>query len=224
MIYVFRGGVIEAEEQALTADCKYGRWSIRSGRLEWQADGPPPPIDWRVPQPLDVGFRLLAEYLFSMCGYRWLGGSRVAVALVGPPGSGKTTYFKRLLGQLDDGAATIGVESALVYVEGRPVVLYDLPGHRDLFTLPERADGILIFSPLDELLLEEVAWYLLAAGAKTAVVVGTKADVGQVEFLADYAEYFKSVGIYVVAGYPIVTPEERRWKLAEILTTLVRAI
>jgi len=224
MIYVFKGGVIEAEERSVEADCKYGKWRIADGRVEWKIDGPLPPVDWRVPQGLDIGFRLIAEYLLSACEYYWGNGEKAVVALVGPPGSGKTTYFKRLLGQSHDGMATAGVESALVYVEGRPVALYDLPGHRDLFTLPERANGILVFSPLDELLLEEVAWYLLAAGAKTAVVVGTKADVGQVEFLADYAEYFKSVGIYVVAGYPIVTPGERRWKLAEILTTLVRAI
>jgi len=224
MIYVFKGGVIEAEERSLVADCKYGKWRVAEGRVEWSIDGPPPPVDWRVPQGLDVGFRLIAEYFLSTCEYSWRGGERAVVALVGPPGSGKTTYFRRLLGQPHDSAATAGVESALVYVEGKPVTLYDLPGHRDLFTLPERVDGVLVFSPLDELLLEEVAWYLLAAGAKVAVVVGTKADVGRVEFLTDYAEYFKSAGINVVAGYAIVTPEERRWKLAEILTALVRAI
>jgi len=224
MIYVFKGGVIEVEEHLVEADCKYGKWRIAEGRAEWSVDGPPPPVDWRVPQGLDIGFRLIAEYLLSACEYSWRGGERAVVALVGPPGSGKTTYFRRLLGRLHDGAATVGVESALVYVEGRPVVLYDLPGHRELFILPERVDGALIFSPLDELLLEEVVWYLLAAGAKVAVVVGTKADVGRVEFLTDYAEYFKSAGVNIIAGYAVVTPNEPRWKLAEILTTIIHVL
>jgi len=224
MIYVFKGGVVKAEERAMEADCKYGKWRIAEGKIEWGIEGPPPPVDWRVPQGLDIGFRLIAEYLLSACEYSWRGGEKAAVALVGPPGSGKTTFFRRLLGQPHDGSATTGVESALVYVEGRPVVLYDMPGHRELFTLPERVDGALIFSPLDELLLEEVAWFLLAAGAKAAVVVGTKADVGQIEFLADYAEYFKAAGISIVAGYAVVTPGEPRWRLAEILTSIVHAL
>mgnify|MGYP001772514137 CR=1 FL=1 len=224
MIYVFRGGIIEAAEQTLIADCRYGKWRLSGNKLEWLVDGPPPPIDWRVPQPLGVGFHILVEYLLSACGYRWRGGGRISVALVGPPGSGKTTYFRRLLGRPHDGSATAGVESAKMYVEGRPVELYDLPGHRELFILPERPDGVLVFTPLDELLLEEVAWYLLAAGPRAAVIVGTKADVGQITFLQDYAEYFRSAGINIITGYPVVTPNEPRWKLAEILATLADAL
>jgi len=225
MIYVFKGGVIEAAEQALVADCKHGKWKIEGNRLEWQTDGPPPPVDWRVPQPLDVGLHVLSEYLLSMCEYQWHNNNETAVvALVGPPGSGKTTYYRRLLGQPHDGSATVGIASATVHVEGRPVVLYDLPGHRELFAVPERPHGILIFAPLDELLLEEVAWYLLTVAPRAAVVVGTKADVGQIDFLQDYAEYFRSVGINVVAGYAIVTPDEPRWRLAEILTTIVHTL
>jgi len=224
VIYVFRGGVVEAEEWALATDCRYGKWRLSGNKLEWHTDGAQPPVDWRVPQPLDFGLHILVEYLLSACGYRWRGGKRAAVALVGPSGSGKTTYFRRLLGRPHDGSATAGVESAAVYVEGRPVVLYDLPGHRELFALPERLDGVLVFTPLDELLLEEVAWYLLAAEPRAAVIVGTKADIGQTAFLQDYAEYFRSAGINVVAGYAIATPSEPRWRLAEILVTLTDAL
>jgi len=219
MIYVFKGGVIETRGGALNAECKYGKWRIEDNRLEWTTSGPPPPVDWNVPQPLYVGFQLLVEYLLSMCEYRWHNGERDAVvALVGPPGSGKTTYFRRLLG------GNVNIWLATVYVEGRPVVVYDLPGHREIFAIPEGLDGALVFAPLDELLFEEVAWYLLAAKPRAAVVVGTKADVGQIDFLVDYAEYFKSTGINITAGYAVVTPNEPRWRLAEILTTLVEAI
>ena len=225
MIYVFRGGVIEAEGQTLVADCKHGKWRVENGRLEWQTGGPPPPIDWLVPQPIDMGFHVLVEYLLSMCEYRWRNSNeKVVIALVGPSGSGKTTYFRRLLGRPHDGSATVGAESATVHVEGRPVTLYDLPGHRELSALPERPDGVLVFAPLDELLLEEVAWYLLAARPRAAAVVGTKADLGHVEFLADYAEYFRSAGLNVVASYVVVTTREPRWRLAEILVALVDAL
>jgi len=59
---------------------------------------------------------------------------------------------------------------------------------------------------------------------RVAVVVGTKADMGRIELLQDYVEYFKSAGINVVAGYAIATPSEPRWRLAEILTVVAHAL
>jgi len=219
-VYVFRGGVIEVDEEGLVADCKYGKWRLTRDRLEWSISGPPPPVDWRVPQPLADGLQILVEYLLSACEYRWHSGERAVVALAGPPGSGKTTYFTRLLGrQYGD----VGIHSVDVYVEGRPVTLYDLPGHRELSALPERPDGVLAFVPLDELMFES-AWYLLAVVPKAVAVVGTKADVGRTELLNDYVEYFKVIGINVAASYAITTPDEPRWRLAEILTTIVNAL
>lgn len=224
MIYIFRGGIIEARDGVLFADCKYGKWYIKEGRLEWVTDSPPLPVDWRVPQPLETGFRLLFEYLLSMCEYSWRGGEMAAVALVGPPGSGKTTYFKRLVSWRRGTSETTDVESAVVYVEGRPVILYDLPGYKELFTLPMRPEGVLVFVPLDEPWIEEAAWYLFVTEPEAAVVVGTMADIGHIDFLYDIANYLKSIGLNVVASYAVVTPIELRWRLAEILTTLINAL
>jgi energy-coupling factor transporter ATP-binding protein EcfA2 len=145
----------------------------------------------------------LFDIVRSLADDGWAPG-RLKVAVVGPPGSGKSTLVRRLLGLPPTAGPTQKPETHRAVVMGREAEVVDVPGG-----VAAEADCAVVVAPLD--VYEEPP----AARGK-AVLVGSRADLGSEGLLELYASAVKPV-----AAFALDLRKAPRWRLASVLASCV---
>jgi hypothetical protein len=207
MIIILRNAVAEAKDGCLTLESEHGRWRLcaaeRRASLELELSEAELPIDVNVPIHPNAALNVLFDVVRSLAEDGWAPG-RLKVAVVGPPGSGKSTLVRRLLGLPPPAGPTRQPEAHRAVVVGREVEVVDMPGGYSA-----EADCSVVVAPLD--VYEEPP----AARGK-AVLVGSRADLGSEGLLDLYAQVVRPV-----AAYMFDLRAAPRWRLASVLASCV---
>jgi len=202
-----RNAVAESSGSCLTLESEHGRWRLcvaeRRASLELELSEAELPIDVHVPIHPGVALNVLMDVARSLADDGWAPG-RLKVAVVGPPGSGKSTLVRRLLGLPPPAGPTTRPEIHRVVVAGREAELVDMPGGA-----PAEADCVVVVAPLD--VYEEPP-----AVRGRAVLVGSRADLGSEGLLELYAQ-----AVRPVAAYVLDLRTAPRWRLASVLSSCV---
>jgi len=207
MIIILRNAVAETKDNCLALEAEYGRWRLcvaeRKASLELELSEAELPIDLRVPAHPSAALGVLFDVARSLAEDGWAPG-RLKVAVAGPPGSGKSTLVRRLLGLPPPAGPTRQPEAHRAVVLGREADVVDMPGGA-----PAEADCAVVVAPLD--VYEEPP----PVGGRT-VLVGSRADLGSEELLELYARVVKPV-----AAFALDLRTAPRWRLASALASCV---
>jgi hypothetical protein len=207
MIVVLRNAVAESSDNCLTVESEHGRWRLcvagRRATLELELSEAELPIDPRVPARPNAALNVLFDVARSLAEDGWAQG-RLKVAVVGPPGSGKSTLVRRLLGLPPPAGPTPKPEAHRAVVVGREAEVVDMPGG-----VAAEADCAVVVVPLD--VYEEPP----AVRGRT-VLVGSRADLGSERLLELYAQ-----AVRPVAAYALDLRTAPRWRLASVLASCI---
>ena len=208
MIIVLRNAVAEAGGGCLALEAEYGKWRLcaaeRQASLELELSEAEMPIDPHVLIHPNAALDVLLDVARSLADDGWAPGGRLKVAVVGPPGSGKSTLVRRLLGLPPPAGPTTKPETHRVVIIGREAEVVDMPG--GAFA---EADCAVVVVPLD--VYEEPP-----AVRGRAVLVGSRADLGSEGLLDLYAQ-----AVRPVAAYVLDLRTAPRWRLASVLASCV---
>jgi len=207
MIIILRNAVAESSGGCLTLESEHGRWRLcaaeRRASLELELSEAELPIDLRVPVHPNAALNVLIGVARSLAGNGWAQG-HLKVAVVGPPGSGKSTLVRRLLGLPPPAGPTRWPEAHRAVVLGREAEVVDMPGGASA-----EADCAVVVAPLD--VYEESP-----AVRGRAVLVGSRADLGSEGLLELYAQ-----AVRPVAAYTLDLRTAPRWRLASVLASCI---
>lgn len=208
MIIVLQNAVAESSGSCLTVESEHGRWRLcvaeRRASLELELSEAEVPIDTHVLVHPNVALSVLFDIARPLAGGNWTPG-RLKIAVVGPPGSGKSTLVRRLLGLPPPAGPTQRPEAYRAVVLGREAEVVDMPGGA-----VAEADCAVVVAPLD--VYEEPP----AARGGKVVLVGSRADLGSDGLLELYAQKAKPV-----ASYALNLKTAPRWMLAPVLASCV---
>ena len=207
MIIILRNAVAESSGGCLTLESEHGRWRLcvaeRKASLELELSEAELPIDLHVPIHPKAALNVLFDVARSLADDGWAQG-RLKVAVVGPPGSGKSTLVRRLLGLPPPAGPTTKPEAHRVVIMGREAEVADMPGGSSA-----EADCAVVVVPLD--VYEEPP-----AVRGRAVLVGSRADLGSEELLEIYAQ-----AVRPAAALALDLRTAPRWRLASALASCV---
>jgi len=207
MIIILRNAVAEAGGGCLALEAEHGRWRLcvaeRKASLELELSEAELPIDLHVPIHPNAALNVLMDVARSLAEDGWAPG-RLKVAVAGPPGSGKSTLVRRLLGLPPPAGPTTKPEAHRVVIMGREAEVADVPGGASA-----EADCAVVVVPLD--VYEEPP-----AVRGRAVLVGSRADLGSEGLLDLYAQ-----AVRPVAAYVLDLRTAPRWRLASVLASCV---
>ncbi|MFZ8808360.1 MAG: GTPase [Pyrobaculum sp.] len=207
MIIVLQNAVAESSGGCLTVESEHGRWRLcvaeRRASLELELSEVEIPIDTRVLVHPNVALSVLFDIARSLADSGWTPG-RLKIAVVGPPGSGKSTLVRRLLRLPPPAGPTQRPEAYRIVILGREAEVVDVPGGASA-----EADCAVVVAPLD--VYEE-----LPAVQGRAVFVGSRADLGSESLLTLYASAVKPAAVYALD-----LRTAPRWRLASILVSCV---
>jgi hypothetical protein len=207
MIIILRNAVAESSGGCLTLESEHGRWRLcvaeRRASLELELSEAELPIDLHVPIHPNAALYVLLDVARSLADDGWAPG-RLKIAVAGPPGSGKSTLVRRLLGLPPPAGPTTKPEAHRVVIMGRKAEVADMPGGSSA-----EADCAVVVVPLD--VYEEPP-----AVRGRAVLVGSRADLGSEELLEIYAQ-----AVRPAATYALDLRTAPRWRLASVLASCV---
>jgi len=207
MIIILQNAVAESSGGCLTLESEHGRWRLctagRKASLELELSEAELPIDPRVPVHPNATLWVLFDVARSLADDDWAPG-RLKIAVVGPPGSGKSTLVRRLLGLPPPAGPTRQPETYRAVVLGKEAEVVDMPGGA-----AAEADCAVVVAPLD--VYEEPP-----AVRGRAVLVGSRADLGSEALLALYAQTVRPV-----AAFALDLRTAPRWRLASVLASCV---
>jgi hypothetical protein len=207
MIIVLRNAVAESSGGCLTVESEHGRWRLcvteRSASLELELSEAELPIDVNVPIHPNAALGVLMDVARSLADGSWAPG-RLKIAVVGPPGSGKSTLVRRLLGLPPPAGPTQRPEAHRAVVLGKEAEVVDMPGGASA-----EADCSVVVAPLD--VYEEPP-----AVRGRAVLVGSRADLGSEDLLELYAQ-----AVRPTAAYALDLRTAPRWRLASVLASCI---
>jgi len=207
MIIILKNGVADSSGGCLTLESEHGRWRLcvaeRRASLELELSEVELPIDLHVPAHPSAALNVLFDVARSLAEDGWAPG-RLKVAVVGPPGSGKSTLVRRLLGLPPPAGPTRRPEAHRAVVLGREAEVADVPGGASA-----EADCAVVVVPLD--VYEEPP-----PVRGKAVLVGSRADLGSESLLALYAQ-----AVRPAATYALDLRAAPRWRLASVLASCV---
>jgi hypothetical protein len=207
MIIILQNAVADSSGGCLTLEAEHGRWRLcvaeRRASLELELSEAELPIDLHVPAHPNAALNTLFDVVCSLADGGWAPG-RLKVAVVGPPGSGKSTLVRQLLGLPPPAGPTPRPESHRAVIMGREAEVVDMPGGASA-----EADCVVVVVPLD--VYEEPP-----AVRGRAVLVGSRADLGSEELLELYAQTVKPA-----AAYALDLRTAPRWRLASVLASCV---
>ena len=207
MIIILRNAVAESSGGCLTLESEHGRWRLcvaeRRASLELELSEAELPIDLHVPIHPNAALNVLMDVARSLAEDGWAPG-RLKVAVVGPPGSGKSTLVRRLLGLPPPAGPTTKPEAHRVVIMGREAEVVDMPGGSSA-----EADCAVVVAPLD--VYEEPP----AVRGRT-VLVGSRADLGSELLLELYAQ-----AVRPAAAFALDLRTAPRWRLASVLASCV---
>jgi len=208
MIIILRNAVAESSGGCLTVESEHGRWRLcvteRSASLELELSEAELPIDVNVPIHPNAALGVLLSIARSLADDGWAPG-RLKIAVVGPPGSGKSTLVRRLLGLPPPAGPTPKPEAHRAVVLGREAEVVDMPGGASA-----EADCAVVVAPLD--VYEEPP----AVRRSKVVFVGTRADLGSEGLLELYARVVRPV-----AAFALDLRTAPRWRLASVFASCV---
>ncbi len=208
MIIILKNAVAEASGSCLTLESEHGRWKLcveeRGASLELELSEAELPIDVNVPIHPNVALNVLFGIAHSFADDGWAPG-RLKIAVIGPPGSGKSTLVRRLFGLPPPIGPTHRPEVHRAVVLGREAEVADMPGGASA-----EADCAVVVVPLD--VYEEPP----AVRRSKVVLVGSRADLGSEELLELYAQ-----AVRPVAAYALDLRTAPRWRLASVLSSCV---
>jgi hypothetical protein len=208
MIIVLRNAVAESSGGCLTVESEHGRWRLcvaeRRASLELELSEAELPIDLRVLAHPNAALDVMMGVARSLADNGWAPG-RLKVAVVGPPGSGKSTLVRRLLGLPPTAGPTPKPEAHRAVVVGREAEVVDVPGG-----VAAEADCAVVVVPLD--VYEEPP----AVRRSKVVLVGSRADLGTEGLLEPYVQVVRPV-----AAYALDLRTAPRWRLASALASCV---
>jgi hypothetical protein len=205
MIIILRSALAETKGGCLRLESEHGRWRLcvaeRKASLELELSEAELPIDLHVPIHPNAALGVLFDVARSLADDGWAQG-RLKVAVVGPPGSGKSTLVRRLLGLPPPAGPTTKPEAHRAVVLGREAEVVDMPGGASA-----EADCAVVVVPLD--VYEEPP-----AARGRAVLVGSRADLGSEELLEIYAQ-----AVRPAAALALDLRTAPRWRLASALAS-----
>jgi hypothetical protein len=208
MIIILQNAVAASNGKCLIVESEHGMWRLcatgRRATFELELSEAELPIDVDVPVHPNAALNVLTGVARSLAGDSWALG-RLKIVVVGPPGSGKSTLVRRLLGLLPPAGPTRQPEAHRVVVLGREAEVVDMPGGASA-----EADCAVVVVPLD--VYEEVP----AVRGGKAVLVGSRADLGSEALLALYVQEVRPV-----AAYALDLRTAPRWRLASVLASCV---
>ncbi len=208
MIIILRNAVAESSGGCLTLESEHGRWRLcaaeRRASLELELSEAELPIDVNVPTHPNAALDVLFDIARSLADGGWA-PHRLKIAVVGPPGSGKSTLVRRLLGLPPPAGPTRRPEVYRAIIMGGEAEVADMPGGASA-----EADCAVVVAPLD--VYEEPP---AVRGSKT-VLVGSRADLGSEELLELYAQ-----AVRPAAAYALDLRTAPRWRLASALASCV---
>jgi hypothetical protein len=208
MIIVLRNAVAESSGGCLAVETEHGRWRLciaeRRALLELELSEAELPIDVNVPMHPNAALNVLMDVARSLADDGWAPG-RLKIAVVGPPGSGKSTLVRRLLGLPPPAGPTPRPEAHRAVIVGREAEVVDMPGGASA-----EADCAVVVVPLD--VYEEPP----AVQRSKVVLVGSRADLGSEELLELYAQ-----AVRPVAAFALDLRTAPRWRLAPVLASCV---
>ena len=207
MIVVLRNAVAESSGNCLSLESEHGWWRLcvakRRASLELELSEAELPIDPQVPAHPNTALNVMMDVARSLAEDGWAPG-RLKIAVIGPPGSGKSTLVRRLLGLPPPAGPTQKPEAHRLVVVGRDAEVVDVPGGA-----PAEADCSVVVAPLD--VYEDPP-----AALGKAVLVGSRADLGSESLLELYAR-----AVRPVAAYALDLRTAPRWRLASVLASCV---
>lgn len=208
MIIILRNAVAESSGGCLTVESEHGRWRLctaeRRAVFELELAEAELPIDVNVPAHPNAALDMLFDVTHSLVDGGWAPG-RLKIAVVGPPGSGKSTFVRRLLGLPPPAGPTRQPETYRAVVLGREAEVVDMPGGA-----AAEADCAVFVVPLD--VYEEPP----AARSNKAVLVGSRADLGSDGLLELYTS-----AVSPAVTYALDLRTAPRWRLASVLASCV---
>jgi hypothetical protein len=211
MIIILRNAVAESNGKCLVVESEHGRWRLCAGEkkalLELELHEAELPIDVNVPMHPNVTLGVLFDVARSLADGGWGAPGRLKIAVVGPPGSGKSTLVRRLLGLPPPAGPTRQPEAHRAVVLGREAEVVDMPGGASA-----EADCAVVVAPLD--VYEEPP-----PVRGRAVLVGSRADSGSEELLELYAQ-----AVRPVVAYTLDLRTAQRWRLASALASCVDSL
>jgi hypothetical protein len=209
MIIVLRNAVAESSGGCLTVESEQGRWRLctaeRRASLELELSDAELPIDVNVPTHPNAALGVLMDVARSLADDGWAPGGRLKVAVVGPPGSGKSTLVRRLFGLPPPAGPTAKPEAHRAVVLGKEAEVVDMPGGASA-----EADCAVVVAPLD--VYEEPP----AVQRSKVVLVGSRANLGSEGLLELYTQ-----AVRPAAAYALDLRTAPRWLLASVLASCV---
>ena len=212
MILIFRNGVAESSSDCVRVEGQYGSWDLcaqrREAVLQVRLSEAEIPIDTAAyaVHPNAALMLLLDTARAVLDEADWRPGGALRIAVVGPPGSGKSTLVSRLLGLPPPPGPTLapGVYAAVVL--GREAEILDAPGGAPA---PDGADCTVAVAPLD--VYEEVP-----PARGRVVLVGSRADLGGGRMLELYRAKLRPA-----AAHALDLRKAPRWALAKAVADCV---
>ena len=211
MIQIFRNGVAESSSDCVRVEGQYGSWELclqrREAVLQVRLSEAELPIDPSAPVHPNAALMLLLDTARAVLDEAdWRPGGALRIAVVGPPGSGKSTLVSRLLGLPPPPGPTAAPGLHAAVVLGRGAEILDMPGGAPA---PDGVDCTVAVAPLD--VYEEVP-----PARGRVVLVGSRADRGDGRMLELYYAKLKPA-----AAHALDLRKAPRWALAKAIADCV---